>query len=227
MAKKLMTRYLPTFADPRLEALNVCAVFHRDEPSWRKLTPIGVQAKCKTGQSQGWVQLTLERSNDVQGHLHLDIGRHGFYERFESRELKKIEYVNEILGKLASQECDTHLTAHYKVPIDDLPKRGMIRTSLQLSTESCGSRLTLSGAKFAIDGDLFSDVEWEISDFEQGVIAVGLHAFTEVEVKPSFLIEVEQWMHDGFECFVLESTNSRVHDAAPRPNAEVQKRAEA
>jgi hypothetical protein len=222
-----MTRYLPTFADSRLEALNVCAMFHRDEPSWRKLAPICVQSKCKTGQTQGWLQFTLDQGDDVRGHLHIDIGRNGFYQRYDSRELKKLEYVNDVLDKFTSQECDAHLTAHYKVLTDELPKRGMLRTSLRLSTESCGSRLTLSGAKFSIDGDLFSDVEWEISDTDQGVIAVGLHAFSELIVKPNFLIAAEQLLHDGFECFVLESTNSRIHDAVPRGKAEIPKRAEA
>ena len=80
----------------------------------------------------------------------------------------------------------------------------MIATLLGVETQSCGSSLELRGAKFAVDGDVFTEVEWSYLE-ETDCVSGELSGETGTEIQDDFLTEIADFLQSGLECFVLET----------------------
>jgi hypothetical protein len=206
-----MGNFVPRFRDARIQEATVCAFFHCDDPAVFAGSPIRVQAKCFVNDGEpGWVRamLTCDDDDNVHGHFHVEVGREPYFSRREDLKEEELEFVSQLIRRMGSQKCSLFLGSDFLVPLDDLPRRGMISALLDLSTQAAGTELTLTGAKFSVADDPYLDVKWELDD-EGESLAVELTAFLEGAIAEDYLHKAADLLQTGFESFVLESPSKK------------------
>lgn len=217
-----MNLAVPELQEFRLEQLSVCAFFDGDNDFlsiWEK-DEVGVYLSRDTSYGEYVVRMVIqaETGEFSHGHLHFDIGRPESFDNYQSLEQVSQDQLNEHLAQLEEIDLDVHIGSESLLPRDELPQRGMIKTLLGVSTESCGSRLVMTGSTMEIEGDLFRLLRWNFRE-ETGMIDAKLSAETETTLDDAYLIHAASLMREGVECFVLETEERLLVNATNRTSS--------
>ncbi len=217
---------LPDLEQLGIEELHLCAYFGGDDAFLSRWMTDGVQLQSSysTGNGDVGIRLVIEADgsgDDAYGHMHFDLKKTSEFTGVQKFDCVPISELVDHLEPLKGHEVFASIAADFVLPVDTLPSRGMIRTILGVSTESCGSQLSLTGAEMSIDGDLFQRLQWNFIE-EGEFIDAKLYAETEADVGDDYIANAAQLMRQGVECFVLESEERLVRYAkqnAPESNA--------
>jgi hypothetical protein len=220
-----MPLHLPDFRQEYLSGITACAWFHASKDYSSDFRMVKAWSKYVAGDTNVVIGLIIDSDDGIHYHLHLEIDR-------ESSGRKPPPVFTELLiddlkkqvEVFFGEDSDIYWDARFAIPRDTLPKHGMIQTLLGVNTESCGADLDLTGSKFAIRGDIFTEVEW---DWDEGTdcIHAKIGATTETVIGDQYLTNAADFLGTGMECFVLESLDKSTYANKQQPN--IQKRAEA
>lgn len=191
---------LPDFRDSYLDRITVCTLVCA-EAGWPEDDFL-----VEVEQPGCWMALGMNRVDDHHGHIHFEIAGDPM-EPTDGTPVKKalIEEAWKHLETFVDAHADISVTAYYSVPVDDLPRRGLLRALSGLSTKVCGNQVSLTGGTMAIEGDLFTELRWKL-DPDEGNEVVGGRLFGRGESKISdgILTNAFETARDGLNCFVFE-----------------------
>ncbi len=222
---------LPDLEQLGIEELHLCAFFGGEDEflSRWKTDPVELQSSYKTDTGEVGIRLVIEAEgsgDDAHGHLHIDLNNTAEFTGL--RELDRVQ-LRELIDQLANLKGHTvfaSIAADFILGIDELPRHGMIRTILGVSTESCGSQLSLTGSEMSIDGDLFRRLTWTLIE-DDDLIDAKLYANTETEIGDDYVNSAARLMRQGVECFVLESEERPVKYAKQNISSRESKKSQA
>lgn len=211
---RAMDLTLPDLFELGIEALHLCAYFDGDDEFLSRWTTdeVNLESSYPTKNGEIFIRLVVEAEigEDGHGHIHFDIAKTSDdFADLDEFDVVPIDDLFKQLEPLKGREVFASIAADFVVAVSDLPHRGMIRTILGVSTESCGSQLSLSGAEMSIHGDLFQRLKWRCSD-DDGIIEAQLYADTETEIGEDYISSAAKLMRQGVECFVLETEEGLV-----------------
>lgn len=205
---------LPDLGQLHIEELHLCGYFGGDDEFLSRWTTDGVNLQSRYPTKNGDISIRLvieaEIGEDAYGHIHFDISKtpDGFASLHEF-DIVPIDDLFKQLEPLKGHEVFASIAADFVFSIGDLPRRGMIRTVLGVSTESCGSQLSLTGAEMAIDGDLFRQLKWKLSE-NDWLVETQLYADTETKIGRDYISDAAELMRQGVGRFVLETEEGLV-----------------
>lgn len=205
---------LPDLDELGIEELHLCAYFGgEDEFLSRWITDeVTLQSIYSTKNGDVCIRLVIqaELGEDTHGHIHLDLAKSSDdFASLDAFDLVPIDDLFKQIEPLKGHKVFASIAAGFVFSVEDLPIRGMIRTMLGVSTQSCGSQLSLTGAEMSIDGDLFQRLKWKLSDDDE-LVEAQLYADTETALASDYISSAARLMRQGVECFVLETEEGLV-----------------
>lgn len=163
-----------------------------------------------------WIRLVVQAPGGSHLHLHVEISREEMDRIFQVVDLRDLLGVIE---NFMGTQVYGSVTAKYSVPIERLPRRGILCSLLGISAEACGSEMILTGATMDIEGDPFNRLVWQVDDENEDKVSVTLEADAEFEVEEGYLVKLSQVMREGVDCFVYESQENVEHVRQPQGQA--------
>lgn len=189
---------LPTYADPFLKGLSVCAYISSDTlPSEaRAEKTLNIDSRFGDG---FWLHLLISKPDeDGDIHFHVDTVR-----SFGNRKSKENSNTDEILSKISAFsniEITVRMQGIYEIPDDRKPKKGLI-PALDVSMEIGDQTLQLSGARMKFSGEPYQILEWSVTD--QQSLKIELEAMLTMTLDDDFLLTAEKILKDGLNRFVF------------------------
>ena len=195
---------LPSLSENRLDSLFVCAAFEADDLLTEWLRSEGeIHARVRYGDNCVCM-LACEILDDGKFHLHFDLATDKHFSKSESLKDYTAEELSNSLEKIAGRTICATIGAYFSVKRDAIPKWGMLSSLLDVTTESCGANLSLTGAKMAIEDPVFRRISWNLADdFE--TLCLSIEAVEESIVDDAYLSNAVAIATRGLDCFVFES----------------------
>lgn len=209
---------LPAFDDPALITLSVCGMHDADQAD--KLAWLGEEGSLRvtTTNKSVDVLLAIERHPDKTGHVHIDVGRPASFKWLKS----DLEYsevpaskFRDHIEKLIGLTLEVRATAEFRIPLDALPKRGLVTTLLELNTEANGMELRMKGCEMVVNDDLYSGFSFRLSNDAHCDVSILMKST--VGITNTYLVDFEKLAIQGIEWFAFESTRKTPHAVRPMP----------
>ena len=210
-----MTVCLPDFRDELLYELSACACACREDNKgvgWPEKGDTYLESGYSGHDHPAWIRLILDANDGEHCHFHVEVSR----EKFDASSWFKSTSEGELVAaieKLRGLTLDATLIAKYRVPMDSIPRRGIMRSLLGVSTQACGAEMFLSGATMDVESDLFRRITWQLSDTDRDQVNVKVEAQSASTVGDDYLTRFVEVMRDGLDCFVFESTKEKTDNA--------------
>jgi hypothetical protein len=200
-----MEFHLPDFSDPMLRLVVACG-----EIPVAGTTIVGVPERLRlqtvyqsADQDNIWLQFTLDVKPDLY-HFHFDVRRESPY--IEDEEFANVNAgeIFAVVSKFEGAPVELRMSAEFVVPLDAIPKWGLIRALRDVRTESCGTAMSLTGATFELSGGDFAQLRFQQQNDDEK-LCVSLTANTDVKVDADYLPRMIVSLKRGLDCFVLET----------------------
>lgn len=212
-------KFLEFRDDEPLRTLSLCGTVCRKDPSttW-PVSEVRVQSKYQGSRGDIFVHLVIDRGEEDHGHFHLDFDLDLDWDSDDPRfRTVSVDEIQEHLEKMRGNIVQVLICGDFRMPLDELPRRGIISMLSSISTEACGAVLDLTGGTMSIrNDDQFHKLRWNISDSD---LEVRLFADSELEVDDEYAEKLADVMRRGIACFVLETqekiTNGDENESRP------------
>lgn len=161
-------------------------------------------------------------TDDRGGHVEIDVGiiadfalgsdsEDGFFYESQCGTTTVREFqtqLKERLGILDQLALITEGTCHFVVALDDLPAGGIIRRGVGARAEFGDDVLRLSGAQFAINGDVDHTISWFVDPVlpDWNSIEGSIFSRESKVLNLSLLSDILETAQERLERYVLEST---------------------
>src|SRR5438105_4488892 len=147
----------PDFCHDSLQAIIARATLGADSPVLGDLfgEAARLEARFPANDEGVAVRLIFERCDEGGGRLDLQIGHLDPIEDDRAFEGVSLDRVRKILDALPGQDVDVSVTGKFLLPLNDLPRRGIVAKLLGVSTEVRGAQLQLTGAEMDVQSDEF------------------------------------------------------------------------
>lgn len=208
-----MPLHLPDFRQEYLSGLTACCWLHgkREHPGLLDLDfrSTRVCSEYKAGEVDAVISLCVDSQDGTHFHVHIEINRKDPEKSFPSYFTPlPVDSLKLLIEDFLGEDAEVYWDGKFAVPRKHLPKHGMLEALLGVTTESCGTDLELQGSKFAIRGEVFTDMEWSW-DEETDCIDATISAETTGEVTEDYLVKAADILQGGMNCFVLESAEDQ------------------
>jgi hypothetical protein len=104
-----------------------------------------------------------------------------------------------LFGRMAS----VGVIGHFSIPLSELPKRGMIQALLGVEAPAASWKLNLSGARFMVEGDTFTEVSWDVDD-DWECINGKIEGFLQIEIGDETLTHIADLLEKGINQLLVE-----------------------
>jgi hypothetical protein len=199
-----MALILPDFHDPYLRELWACGHVRLDDPHWLPTRDSLETTYQIPDGPQAWIRFTVNDQQDGRRHFHFDVWRVPPVERPADVRVGTLEEIQGMVARFQGACVNVNIVSEYRIPMNVLPRRGLISSFLGIEAQACGSTLSLDGGSMRISGaDTFCKLEWKC-DADRQNVCVNLFGSSQSEVSDGYLTGIVETMHDGLECFVLE-----------------------
>ncbi len=159
-------------------------------------------------------------------HFHVNIDRAEDAKATDGIDELPVDELKERLEPFMGCAFHAYIDAQYEVELDDIPPHGMIQTLMGVSTDSDGSEMELTGAKFAISSDIYSELTWTVDEVT-GLVSGKISGELGAALDGNFLRQVFDAMESGVRRFVLETPDGgKTHGADVQGKSSDKKAAE-
>jgi hypothetical protein len=107
---------------------------------------------------------------------------------------------------LAGQEPDIYTKCGFRVDVDQLPERGVVRRGIGVRAQFHEDELRLAGAQFAINGDMENTISWfvETDEDDWGSVLGSVFLRTKRVLDSNVFSEIVEPSQRQFERYILE-----------------------
>ena len=154
--------------------------------------------------SKGMAFLRVCRSGKKMDHLHIDsvlpiLFRGTFQPKSNCKKAEGLEVIKSVF----TTEIESSITAHFDVPLLELPSNGMIR-SLSGEQKSVDMSFKLTTAELNITGAPFDRIRWNIFK-KEGInfVRILMRGHQSFIVSEKYLSECWDWINKQFSIFMF------------------------
>ena len=220
-----MPLHFPSFQDPYLRSAGVCATFAlSDSPISQHIRGLDgkVEKKETRYESQNgkaWIRVFAspcktnpEGSLENRGHFHVDYQLESEFSGTKAEEIPRNspEEVQALLDRFVGESADeVCFGATFRLPRRELPSRGVVELTLDVSTKIDSAELDIAGVSFNVRNcEPYQRIRWTLNQ-EQGEeesLTVVISAQDAFDVDEDYLETVTQILAKGVRKLVLEDS---------------------
>jgi hypothetical protein len=201
-----MTTRIPDLTATRLHQVAVCVFFEADDAK-----ACAVSAKSGILRAEGpveggshWLTLVVEPSSedeDGETHLHVNLFRASWFEDELPPPNGDINRLNDIVEQFKGCTGRLYVFGSFEVPLEEVPKEGLVRELSRVSTEVGGLKISLSGAELSIQGGQFRRVNWSVrKDQLRGELRSGT---SPIEISSTYVDDAVRFLSDGINKIIF------------------------